>query len=345
MTLKILNNCNLMRNNTLALQSTAEYFCEVINTADLREALTFARSKNLAVTVLGAGSNVVLKNNLFGLVISINLKGIHHSIDGNNVVLSVAAGENWSELVEYALRNNWYGIENLVQIPGSVGAAPIQNIGAYGVELSDVFLSLDAMDIRTGEINSLSHKLCGFGYRDSIFKSKRKNRHIILEIKIKLSLTADVQCDYPLLSEALKKETRKSTGSITPHIVARTISDIRRRKYPDPSIIANVGSFFKNPVLNSDSVRRFLECYPLAPVFETNGAEYKVAAGWLIERCGLKGFRSGNVGMSSEQALVLLNYGNASSRELLHFSESVKQQVLSVFGISLELEPTVYGSF
>lgn len=345
MTLKISYNRSLMRNNTLALQSTAEYFCEVKNTTDLREALTFARSKNLAITVLGAGSNVVLKSNLFGLVIIINFKGIRHSIDGNDVVLSVAAGENWSSLVKYALRNNWYGIENLVQIPGSVGAAPIQNIGAYGVELSDVFVSLDAMDIRTGEINSLSHELCGFGYRDSIFKRKRKKKYIILEIKIKLSLMANVQCDYPLLSEALKMDSQKSTGLITPHRVARTISDIRRRKLPDPSIIANVGSFFKNPVLKSDSVSRFLECYPLAPVFEINGAEYKVAAGWLIEKCGLKGFRSGNVGMSSEQALVLVNYGNASSRELLQFSESVRQQVLSVFGISLELEPTVYGSF
>ena len=143
MTLKISYNRSLMQNNTLALQSTAEYFCEVKNTTDLKEALTFARSKNLAITVLGAGSNVVLKSNLFGLVIIINFKGIRHSIDGNNVVLSVAAGENWSKLVEYALRNNWYGIENLVQIPGSVGAAPIQNIGAYGVELSDVFISLD----------------------------------------------------------------------------------------------------------------------------------------------------------------------------------------------------------
>ncbi|OUU35398.1 MAG: UDP-N-acetylenolpyruvoylglucosamine reductase [Cellvibrionales bacterium TMED49] len=345
MTLQIINNRSLLRNNTLGLESIAEYFCEVQNTEQLKEVLGFARSKKLTITVLGAGSNVVLKNKLSGLVIIINFKGVHHNINGNHVTLSVAAGEDWSKLVEYALRNNWYGIENLALIPGSVGAAPIQNIGAYGVELSDVFVSLDALDLRTGEVNSMSHELCEFGYRDSIFKKKGRTRFIIIEVKIKLSLTANVKCDYPLLRDALEVGMQKSSGVITPHRVARTVSDIRKKKLPDPSIIANVGSFFKNPILNRDSVKRFLEYHPAAPVFESNGAKYKLSAGWLIERCGLKGFRSGNVGMSSEQALVLVNYGNATSRELLQFSESVKQRVLSVFEISLELEPSVYGSF
>ncbi len=345
MTLEIIHNRSLTENNTLALESTAEYFCEVENTIQLMEALAFSKSRNLAITVLGAGSNVVLKNNLSGLVIIINFKGIRHSIDGDDVFLSVAAGENWSNLVEYALENNWYGIENLVLIPGSVGAAPIQNIGAYGVELSDVFLSLDALDLHTGEVNSMSHELCEFGYRDSIFRKQDKTRFIIIEVKIKLSLVAKVRGDYPLLREALEMDVQKSSDMITPQRVAHIVSNIRKKKLPDPSIIANVGSFFKNPILNSVSIKNFLKYYPAAPIHECNGPSYKVSAGWLIEKCGLKGFRSGNVGMSSEQALVLVNYGNATSRELLQFSESIRQQVLGVFKISLELEPSVYGYF
>tara|TARA_B100001093_G_scaffold494682_1_gene538376 strand:- start:3171 stop:4208 length:1038 start_codon:yes stop_codon:yes gene_type:complete len=345
MTLEIINNRSLTGNNTLALESTAEYFCEVENTAQLMEALAFAKSRSLEITVLGAGSNVVLKNNLSGLVIIINFKGIRHIIDGDDVILSVAAGENWSNLVKYALGNNWYGIENLVLIPGSVGAAPIQNIGAYGVELSDVFISLDALDLFTGEVNSMSHELCEFGYRDSIFKKQDKTRFIIIEVKIKLSLAAKIRGDYPLLREALEMDMQESSDMITPHRVAHIVSDIRKKKLPDPSIIANVGSFFKNPILNSVSIKKFLKYYPAAPVYECTGSNYKVSAGWLIEKCGLRGFRSGNVGMSSEQALVLVNYGNATPRELLQFSESIRQQVLGVFKISLELEPSVYGYF
>ena len=329
---------SLQDRNSLALPACAEYFCSVCDQAQVVEALDYARSQGLQVTALGGGSNLVLAGDIAGLVIYVDLQGIrcvHSSKD--QVHIEFAAGENWHRAVEYCLQQGWYGLENLSLIPGNMGAAPIQNIGAYGVELCDVFVSLQAIDMTTGQSLVMDKQACEFGYRDSIFKRQHSNRYLITQVTLALSLQPQVNLQYPALAQALA-----TVGKPTPQMVSDAVCAIRRAKLPDPDQIANAGSFFKNPVVSSDKLEGLLQSNPQMPYFSLDSAQAKVPAAWLIEQCGFKGQRSGNVGVHQHQALVLVNFGGTGA-ELLALADNIQSEVQQRFAIALEIEPRIYG--
>ncbi len=345
MTLLIEKNVSLLGYNSLALEAIAEHFCVVKSVDDIQQAIAFARDQRLTIIVLGAGSNVVLRHHLAGLVVHVQITGVQFERIEHDVLLHIGAGENWSSMVEYCLQNNWFGIENLILIPGNVGAAPVQNIGAYGVELSDSFVSLEAIDIATGKVHVMQRDHCEFGYRDSVFKNSARDKYIITRLCLKLSLKPNMVWHYPALKAALEAKTAVSEAPLTPHVIAASVTEIRRQKLPDPKVLPNAGSFFKNPVITREVAERLLIGHPNLPVYQNELGECKVPAGWLIEQCGYKGLRQGSVGVHPLQALVLVNYGGDNAAELLAFSETIKVEVEQTFGIHLELEPTVYGSF
>lgn len=329
---------SLQGRNSLALPACAEYFCSVSDQAKVVEALDYARSQGLQVTALGGGSNLVLAGDIAGLVIYVDLQGIrcvHSSRD--QVHIEFAAGENWHRAVEYCLQQGWYGLENLSLIPGNMGAAPIQNIGAYGVELCDVFVSLQAIDMTTGQSLVMDKQACEFGYRDSIFKRQHSNRYLITQVTLALSLQPQVNLQYPALAQALA-----TVDKPTPQMVSDAVCAIRRAKLPDPDQIANAGSFFKNPVVSSDQLEGLLQSNPQMPYFSLDSGRAKVPAAWLIEQCGFKGQRSGNVGVHQHQALVLVNFGGTGA-ELLALADNIQSEVQQRFAIALEIEPRIYG--
>ena len=329
---------SLQDRNSLALPACAEYFCSVSDQAQVVEALDYARSQGLQVTALGGGSNLVLAGDIAGLVIYVDLQGIrcvHSSKD--QVHIEFAAGENWHRSVEYCLQQGWYGLENLSLIPGNMGAAPIQNIGAYGVELCDVFVSLQAIDMTTGQSLVMDKQACEFGYRDSIFKRQHSNRYLITQVTLALSLQPQVNLQYPALAQALA-----TVDKPTPQMVSDAVCAIRRAKLPDPDQIANAGSFFKNPVVSSDQLEGLLQSNPQMPYFSLDSGRAKVPAAWLIEQCGFKGQRSGNVGVHQHQALVLVNFGGTGA-ELLALADNIQSEVQQRFAIALEIEPRIYG--
>jgi UDP-N-acetylmuramate dehydrogenase len=325
--------------NTLALPGRAEYFCEVGREEHLREALSFARGGNLPVTVLGGGSNVVLAGDIPGLVVRMGLAGIELlADDGDQVQVRIAAGENWPDLVQTTLDRGWYGLENLSLIPGCAGAAPIQNIGAYGVELSDHFVSLQAVAVDSGETVRMSASDCRFGYRDSVFKGELAGRLVITAITLSLSRIPRLRLDYPELNRALA-----DCANPSPVALSEAVCRLRRAKLPDPARLANAGSFFKNPVVDSESLQRLRDKYPDMPWYPLAEGG-KIPAAWLIEKAGWKGRRQGSVGVHDRQALVLINYGGASGEELLGLAREIAGDVRRRFGIALEIEPRILGA-
>jgi UDP-N-acetylmuramate dehydrogenase len=323
--------------NSLAISAIAEYFCTVEDINQLKAALSFATNNQLMITPIGGGSNLVLVSDISGLVVHINLKGVTaDSVNQNQVDVHFAAGENWHEMVELCLNNGWYGLENLALIPGNMGAAPIQNIGAYGVELCDVLRSVEVIEVRTGEVKILSVTDCQFGYRTSVFKQSAKDKYIICSVCLRLSTTPKVNIKYPSLKAHI------NNLEPTPKDIYQAVCDIRRSKLPDPSVIPNVGSFFKNPVISKEMADNLASSYPDIPVYSYSESSSKLAAAWLIERCGFKGFRKGNVGVHGNQALVLVNYGGDGSA-VLALAEKIRLAVSQKFAIQLEIEPRVYG--
>jgi len=323
--------------NSLALPAMAEYFCTVSDIEESREALAFARRHELQVTALGGGSNMVFVGDLQGLVLHLGLKGISHRLSGQDQVeVTFSAGENWHEMVQHCLVKGWYGLENLSLIPGNMGAAPIQNIGAYGVELCDVFVSLEALDIRTGHMVVLDRKQCEFGYRDSIFKRAYRDRYLITQITLRLSTQPLVNTAYPALAEAL-------VGRVpTPQMVGQAVCDIRQQKLPDPEVLPNVGSFFKNPIVAESALASLHGDGSVAPSYPQVDGSFKVPAAWLIDQCGFRGQRRGLVGVHEHQALVLINYGGTGA-ELLSLATEIQSAVIEKFAIALEVEPRLYG--
>lgn len=319
----------------------ARFYAAITSLADLREALAYQQRYTLPLLVLGGGSNVLLPDRLDGLVLHIQLRGIELVKDGpESVQLQIGAGENWHQLVLYCLKNGWYGIENLALIPGTVGAAPIQNIGAYGVELADFFVSLEALDIRSDKVLSMSKEACHFGYRDSVFKSSPTQPLIILTVTLELSRIAKLRTDYKALTVALAKQFAGQT--LTAELVADCVCAIRRSKLPDPQQLPNAGSFFKNPILNPGHYQKLANEYPDMPCFTsaTNNA-IKVPAAWLLERSGWKGRRKGAVGAHSQQPLVIVNYGGARQAEVTALAKEMQRSVLEKFGVELEAEVNV----
>lgn len=329
---------NLQKFNTLASPAIADFFVSASSEAELLDAIKFARERDLPMLVLGGGSNIVLHQDFHGLVIHISLLGKDLvREDEDFYYLRAAAGENWHELVEYSLDNHYWGLENLSLIPGSVGAAPIQNIGAYGVELKDVFSELAALDIKSGLSVTFTVDACQFGYRDSVFKQALLDQYIITSVTLKLRKQAQPILDYPALRQALAGYE----NPITPPDISEAVCDIRRSKLPDPQQIPNVGSFFKNPMVSESKLRQLLNEYPDLVFYPSHQGHFKLAAGWLIDRAGWKGFQ-GDACVHAQQALVLTNPHRRSGECILALAEQIHQSVAKLFGVGLEQEPRNY---
>ena len=334
--MKVQGRTSLKPYNTFGITAYASSFVNATSEAEVRDALT--QSKN--ILILGGGSNVLFTKDFEGLVIRNSLKGIE-VVDENDhhVTIKVASGENWHELVMYAISKDWGGIENLSLIPGTVGAAPMQNIGAYGVEAKEVLVSVDAIDRSTGALRSFSNEECRFGYRESVFKHDLKEKYFISSVTLSLTnKNHHLNVSYGAINDTLKKM------NVT-HPTIRDVSDaviaIRRSKLPDPNVIGNAGSFFKNPVIGIDHYNKLKKEHATIPGYISDNQEVKVPAGWLIEQCKLKGLRVGNVGVHEHQALVLVNYGEGSGKEILELSKRIQSTVKEFFGIELNAEVNI----
>jgi UDP-N-acetylmuramate dehydrogenase len=289
--------------------------------------------------VIGGGSNLLLTKDVDALVLRMASRGIRitHQ-DCGAAIVEAEAGEPWHPFVQEMLGRGLAGLENLSLIPGTVGAAPMQNIGAYGVELKDVFHSLVALDRQTGELREFSLADCAFGYRDSVFKHQT-GRWLILRVRLKLSFATSLHLDYGPVRQRLQEQGIKEP---TPIQVSRAICAIRSEKLPDPATLGNAGSFFKNPVVSAQLAQQIKLLHPGLVAYPLPGGQVKLAAGWLIEQAGWKGFREGDAGVHALQSLVLVNYGTASGLELLSLARRIQTDILERFGVALEMEPNVY---
>lgn len=327
--------------NTFGVEVKASALVVVNNDNDLEDALFHACGFE-ETFILGGGSNVLFTRDIDGLVLYITRRGIRIVEETEtHVVLDIEAGERWDDIVRFCVNKNWGGIENLSLIPGTAGAAPIQNIGAYGVELSQVLLAVYGIHRQTGQRCEWDTAACTFGYRQSIFKSELRNSVVITTIRLQLKKNPGMEnlnVSYGVIQEQLK--TIKKPWTIAD--VSNTIRMIRRNKLPDPAVLGNAGSFFKNPELPTQKVELLREKFPQMPVFAGISPDYrKISAGWMIEQCGWKGEQSGRVGMHKDQALVLVNYGGATGLELLHHATLVQDSVEETFGIRLEPEVNI----
>jgi UDP-N-acetylmuramate dehydrogenase len=331
---------NLQKFNTLAVPALAQYFVSVKTDDELREALAFAGTENLPLLLLGGGSNIVLRADFPGLVVQIKSLGKEVVNENDEFVwLKVAAGENWHQLVEYSLDNALYGLENLSLIPGSVGAAPIQNIGAYGVEVKELVAELSALNIRSGLSVTFTNESCQFGYRDSIFKQSLKDQYVITSVTFRLRKRPRLNLTYPALRAAL---ATIAEAEITPQQVSAAVIDIRQTKLPDPTLIPNVGSFFKNPVIDQQQFEALKAENPAIVSYPAAANQVKLAAGWLIDQAGWRGREIGGAMVHEQQALVLTNPGKSSGQVVLELADLIKQSVLEQFGVRLEMEPRIY---
>lgn len=331
---------NLQGLNTLAISAKSDFFAAVNDTESLLEVLAFARERKLPLLPLGGGSNVVLAADFPGVAIKINILGREVIRETDDAVwLRVGAGENWPDLVDYCLNFHYWGLENLSLIPGCAGAAPIQNIGAYGTELKDVFAELEAIQISSGLKVTFDRDACHFGYRDSVFKGRCKDQYIITSITLKLNKVVAHNLSYPALSNALKST---AVEALTPADVAAAVCDIRRSKLPAPEDTPNVGSFFKNPVITRLHFNEVLSDNPSIPHFDQGVEGVKLAAAWLIEQAGWKGREYAGALTHKDQALVITNPNQVSGSAVLSLAAKIQSSVFKKFAVSLEVEPRIY---
>jgi len=333
----ILENISLKAYNTFGIDVKAKSYVEVNKLEDIRQLIGQSAFADGNFLILGGGSNILFTGDFDGLVIKNNIGGLHHEGSGpDEVIVTAGAGMEWNELVWHCIDHGWGGIENLSLIPGSVGAGPIQNIGAYGVELKDTFYSLDAIDLTTGDLRSFSREECSFGYRDSIFKRELKGKLMITALSLKLRKNAVPDISYGAISKELEHMGIKGNPDI--RAVGEAVSFIRSRKLPDPLEKGNAGSFFKNPVVSSQKLDELKKEHDGIPSYVLSDESAKVPAGWLIEQCGWKGRRMGDAGVHDQQALVLVNHGNATGKDILSLANAIKASVKEKFGINLEKE-------
>lgn len=294
---------------------------------------------NQPLLFLGGGSNMLFTHDFEGLVIKMSIKGISAHVEGDHVFVEAGAGEVWNDLVNYCVDKGFAGIENLSLIPGSVGASPIQNIGAYGVELKDVFYSLEAFDVSSLTIRKFTKEECEFAYRESVFKGRLKGKYIVTSVTLKLSQKPNLNTSYGAIETELNVR-----GINEPSIkdISKVVSHIRVSKLPDPSTIGNAGSFFKNPIVSADIAERVKKSHPEVVNYPAGNGKVKLAAGWLIEQCGWKGKVVGNTGTWKNQALVLVNHGEATGKEIFDFSEEIIQSVKEKFEVTLEREVNIF---
>ncbi|MEZ4905045.1 MAG: UDP-N-acetylmuramate dehydrogenase [Spirosomataceae bacterium] len=334
--LTIQSNVSLKTYNTFGIDVSARYLVEVDNDEDIQTLLQLPNVQSLPKLILGGGSNLLLTQDFNGLVVKINIKGIQVvKEDQTHVWLRAGAGENWHDFVMYCVERGLGGIENLSLIPGTVGAAPMQNIGAYGLEIKDTFDQLEAVEIATGHKKTFNNETCRFGYRDSIFKNEAKGQYIISSVQFKLSKTPTFQIAYGDIQKTLEQMGVKE---LTIKAISDAVIKIRRSKLPDPAEIGNAGSFFKNPEIPKKQYDLLKLQYPEIPGYSIDSQAIKVPAGWLIEQCGWKGKRFGNIGVHTRQALVLVNYGGGSGSEIKQLAERIQTSVFEVFGILLHTE-------
>lgn len=325
--------------NTMGVDVRAARLAEFHSVSGLREIIQFCRTEGQEVLILGGGSNMLFTGDVSCCVAVNRMKGIEILSDKDGEVLVKAAGgENWHGLVEFAVARDLGGIENLALIPGTVGAAPIQNIGAYGVELSDVFVELEALDLNTDSLQIFGPEACRFGYRNSIFKQELKGKAVIISVSLRLNRDHIPDHSYSSLREELDR--RKITEP-TIRDVFEAVITVRSSKLPDPARLGNTGSFFKNPVISAEQFEKLKQQFPAIPGYTVSEMQIKVPAGWLIEQAGWKGYRSGDAGVHSKQALVLVNYGGASGQEIWELAEKIRESVNGLFGIELQPEVNI----
>lgn len=325
--------------NTFGINAYARWFIELQSVEQAVEFVTDNLWQGQQMYILGGGSNILLTKNFDGVVVknSIHGKTVTKETDAH-VWLKVGAGENWHNLVLYCLKKDWGGIENLSLIPGNVGATPIQNIGAYGVEIKDVFESLEALHLPTGNIHIFHSEDCKFGYRDSIFKNEARGKYLITSVTYKLTKKDHIlNTSYAPVARAFEE----SSEAPTIQKISQKIIEIRSSKLPDPKIIGNAGSFFKNPLVSKEKFVKISDMYQRVPHYPAGEEQVKLAAGWLIETCGWKGQRFGDYGVHDKQALVLVNHGNASGLKIFELSQRIQNSVKAHFGIQLEREVNV----
>ncbi len=322
--------------NTLAIPAEAKHFFSFSKASDLQTLLAMPEYADMPKFVLGGGSNVLFAKDYNGLIIHPENSGIEIiEKSENELSLKVAAGENWDDLVSYCVANGFYGLENLSLIPGNVGAAPVQNIGAYGIEVKDFITEVEFLHLDTLQIEKYSNEACRFDYRNSIFKQELKDKTVILNVTFRLSLQFKPALNYRDVKEEISYIGEVSSLKLRDAIIA-----IRSRKLPDPAVLPNAGSFFKNPIISEEQYKFLLKTYPSLPAYPAQD-QYKIAAGWLIENCGWKGKKLGTAGVYEKQALILVNRHGMNARDLLKLKDSIIQDVEMKFGILLEPEVNI----
>jgi len=339
MTVQWQEQVSLKPYNTFGIDVKARYFTQAQDDQEVRQALAQAQQGGLPVLVIGGGSNLLLTRDIDALVLHMASRGRRVlSDDGERIVVEGEAGEPWHPFVQWTLAQGYCGLENLSLIPGTVGAAPMQNVGAYGVEIKDVFVGLTALDRETGELRDFGLAECAFGYRDSLFK-RNPGRWLILRVRFALSRTLQARLDYGPVRQRLAEQ---GVTEPTAQAISEAICSIRREKLPDPAELGNAGSFFKNPVVSAEQVERIRAQHPGVVAYPQADGQVKLAAGWLIEQAGWKGHREGDAGVHRLQSLVLVNYGQASGAQMHALARRIQADILERFGVALEMEPNLY---
>lgn len=336
----IIKNKSLKSYNTFGIDCNSSFFARINTLKDLEELYQHPLFKSQKKLILGGGSNILFTSNYEGLVIKNEIKGIEIKKETNDVVeVQIGAGVNWHEFVTYAVNNKWGGVENMSLIPGNCGTAPMQNIGAYGVEIKDTFISLNAYEIETGETVSFDRKKCDFGYRESVFKNDLKDQYIILDITLRLQKKPILNTKYGDINNTLIKN---NISKPTIKDVSNAVIEIRTSKLPNPKEIGNAGSFFKNPIIQQDQFKELKTKFPEIVSYPVNEKQVKLAAGWLIEKAGWKGKDFGDFGVHKKQSLVLVNYNNASGKEIFDLSQDILEDVYQKFQVKLEREVNIF---
>lgn len=336
----IQENRSIQALNTFGIPANARFLAHITSLEDLQEVVKLSPLKSSRRLILGGGSNILFTKDFDGLILKVDVMGktVHEEND-DTVLVTVGAGENWHEFVRYCLGQNWGGIENLSLIPGTAGAAPIQNIGAYGVEIKNVLVYVDGLDLITGQPRRFNHDECRFGYRESVFKHDLHEKIFVSSITLRLTRRSHrLDTHYGAIQEVLRKHKidRPTILDVSDAVIA-----IRRSKLPDPSVLGNAGSFFKNPTVDESLASDIRSRYPKMPSYPSDNQKVKIPAGWLIEACGWKGKRIGNVGVHDQQALVLINLGNGTGEEIFQLATKIQESVKEKFGIALTTEVNI----
>lgn len=337
--MEIIENYSLKLYNTFGIEGKAKYFADVATIQNLRKVLVFRRQKDLPILFIGGGSNMLFVDDFPGIVLKLNLKGIEIINEDDDFVYVKAQGsENWHNFVEWTLQNDFGGLENLSLIPGNVGTAPMQNIGAYGVEVKDYIEEVQTLVLETGDERTFTNEECQFGYRESVFKNELRGQYVLVAVTFKLTKkNHKLHVEYGAIKSELEKE---QIFDPTIQEISAAVIKIRQSKLPDPSQIGNSGSFFKNPVISNEEFAEIEKLHPEISHFKTD-LGVKLAAGWLIEHAGWKGKRFGDAGVHDKQALVLVNYGNATGREIYDLSERIIEDVKAKYGVTLVREVNI----